>query len=142
MAAIAGWNGSLSVGGTTLPVTRWNISWKTDALEVTTMETTGPGTLMTPLSAFTPGITDMDISFDAIWDTTVDPIVSSPPNLRPGTRITSMTVSLAGGTSWTFTNVLLTDLNMDDEVRGIVKYTCSGKVSGSPVGTGITLTLP
>ena len=148
MAAISGWEGQVLIGGATvLPVTRWNVSWKADAIDVTTMATgTGAvlGNLSSPVSAWEVGITDMDCSFDAVWDMTMDPIGSSPPALRAGNLIrASFFLSQANNIAYTFTRVRITEVNIDDEIRGVVKYTVSGKVCSEVINSGaLSITFP
>jgi hypothetical protein len=69
-----------------LMANRWQFSYKTELLETTTYENPR-APLVTPLSSRVAGLTDIDFSFDAFWDTVTD--YAHPlgwPDLRPGTR--------------------------------------------------------
>lgn len=69
-----------------LMANRWQFSYKTELLETTTYENPR-SPLVTPLSSRVAGLTDIDFSFEAYWDTVTS--YSNPlgsPDLRPGSR--------------------------------------------------------
>lgn len=141
MAAISGWGGRVSVNptsgssiasGTAMSVTRWSINNRADAVDATTMEHQG-------LEDAVSGVEMYDISFECIYDTTLNPFLATP-NLNPGrsggasqvgsnyiTVTLTMDRGAASARSWYFPRVLITDASMDDEVRGVVRYTVQGK---------------
>ncbi len=132
MSAISGWTGRVNVSGTAMPVTRWTVNNRADAIDVTTMEHAG-------LYGGASGVEEYDISFDCIYDTTLNPFLAVP-NLNPGvsggstaTAPVFLTVGLvldranSATRSFSFPRVLLTDVQMDNEVRGVVRYSCQGK---------------
>jgi hypothetical protein len=69
-----------------LMANRWQFSYKTELLETTSYENPR-APLVTPLSSRVAGLTDIDFSFDAYWDTVSK--YAHPlgwPDLRPGSR--------------------------------------------------------
>lgn len=69
-----------------LMANRWQFSYKTELLETTTYENPR-APLVTPLSCRVAGLTDIDFSFEAFWDTIGS--YAHPfgfPDLRPGSR--------------------------------------------------------
>ena len=69
-----------------LMANRWQFSYKTELLETTSYENPR-SPLVTPLSCRVAGLTDIDFSFEAYWDTVTT--YSHPlgwPDLRPGSR--------------------------------------------------------
>ena len=129
--------------------TRWQFTYKTEAVDATTFEAPRVP-FVTPMMTWIGGVTDIEFSIDALWDT--DSLQGNPygfPDLRPGSRPvidlyikkgpndTNTTVMPAGATPGfegtgnpseqciRFTAVI-GDLTTDSEVRGIVKYTFSG----------------
>jgi hypothetical protein len=129
--------------------TRWQFTYKTEAVDATTFEAPRVP-FVTPMMTWIGGVTDIEFSIDALWDT--DSLQGNPygfPDLRPGSRpvidlyikkgpndLTAATMP-AGATPGLqgsgnpheqcirFTAVI-GDLTTDSEVRGLVKYTFSG----------------
>ena len=154
MGAISGWGGRVNLNSTAMPVTRWTLNNRADAIDVTTMEHQG-------LYGGVSGVEEYDISFDCIYDTTLNPFLAIP-NVNPGVSggaVPSASVFSAvglvldransGTRSFTFPRVLLTDVQIDDEVRGVVRYSCQGKstlgvafVAGSTPVVGTTPIAP
>ncbi len=151
MAAISGWSGRVRIqnlnaalhsGGVLMPATRWQVTWKADALDATTFENLASVSAgvsqATPQSSWLAGITDTDVSLDLLWDTTINPFISSPPGIGPGdysqvTLYFDTTAADKSGTTafWLFSNCMWIDVVMDAEVRGIVKYSLTGRQSGA-----------
>lgn len=129
--------------------TRWSFTYKTEALDATTFEAPRVP-FVTPMMTWVGGVTDIEFSIDALWDT--DSKQGNPygfPDLRPGTRPiidlyikkgandTTAATFPAGATPGLqgsgnpheqcirFTG-LIGDLTTDSEVRGLVKYSFSG----------------
>ena len=144
MAAISGWGGRVRIGGAagrSLPVGRWSATERMDPVEATTMEGVGQGT-------YAAGVTDWDVSFDCFWDTTIETILSNEPSVIPGTSakdylnastkvVLELFLDRASATrKWIFQDgVLITNVTMDDEVRGVVRYTVTG-IASRPVTFG------
>lgn len=136
MAAFSGKNALITVGSsptgnpaTVLLGTKWSITFKTDELDITTFETLGFGD-------WTNGLIDADISFDAFWDSANDPH-ASPPGLMPGRfqyiRI-NVDVAQGGLGSYVFTRALVCTVNVDAEVRGLVKFSVTAKNAAGITG--------
>ncbi len=171
MAAFSGFGGRVFVSGSALPATRWQVMWKTDALDVTNFEVLGGpsntnglsappgppttnasqfsqsgtdayGGVATPVSAWCPGITDMDVTVDCYWDSAVSPFIKAAPLVVPGLIVTCKLFydRSNAGHLWGPVDILIDSVSMDDEVRGVIKWSFSGKVAG--FGTGITSQAP
>ncbi len=142
MGAISGWGGRVRVNtagqgidtGTAMSVTRWTVNDRAEGVDATTMEHNG-------FPDYVSSVNEYDISFDCIYDTTLNPMLPTP-NLNPGvsggaTAATpvyvtiTLTMDRAFSTtkSWIFSRVLVTDMQMDDEVRGVVRYSVQGKAT-------------
>jgi len=91
------------------------------------------GRTATPVSGHLPGFTDLDISLDAFWETSIE-LFADPPFLKPGNYVRVDIELVAGDAlqSWNIIDVLILDCTMDSETRGVVKYSVSGKASGVP----------
>lgn len=139
MGAISGWGGRVRVGGVNgvaLPVTRWTVTERTELPEVTTMEHYGQG-------SYAVGVRDWDVSFDCFWETALNPLTGAT-NVIPGnagsylqSSLNSVVLDLFMDKSsatrvWTFNNVIVSDVATDSDVRGVVKYSVTGK------GTALT----
>lgn len=129
--------------------TRWSFTYKTEAVEATTFEAPRVP-FVTPMMTYIGGVTDIEFSIDALWDT--ESKQGNPygfPDLRPGTRpvidlfikkgpnnieSASMPAGATPGLNGSgnpeeqcirFTAVI-GDLTTDSEVRGLVKYSITG----------------
>jgi hypothetical protein len=129
--------------------TRFQFTYKTEAIDATTFEAPRVP-FVTPMMTWIGGVTDIEFSIDALWDTEANQ--GNPygfPDLRPGTRpiidlyikkgpnCTLAATMPAGATPGLngsgnpheqcirFTAVI-GDLTTDSEVRGLVKYSFSG----------------
>jgi len=144
MTKIAGYQGRVRIGEelgsmANLCTTRWQVSWKVDDIDVSCTEhgwvsadqARGP---ITPFTGHLPGITDIDISFDAFWENDLG-LFESPPYLKPGAYlyVDLFLHKTLVNHRWVFSSVLILDCTMDSEVRGVVKYSASGKVSGGQI---------
>jgi len=129
--------------------TRWQLTYRTEAIDATTFEAPRVP-FVTPMMTYTAGITDIEFTIDALWDT--DNISGNPygfPDLRPGSRpvidlyikkgpndVTAATMPAAAtpghqGSGDPIAQVfrmvaVISDCTTDSEVRGLVKYTISG----------------
>lgn len=129
--------------------TRWQLTYRTEAIDATTFEAPRVP-FVTPMMTYTAGITDIEFTIDALWDT--DKISGNPygfPDLRPGTRpvidlyikkgpndetAATMPLDATPGMSGSGDPIaqvfrmvaVISDCTTDSEVRGLVKYTISG----------------
>lgn len=133
--------------------TRWQLTYRTEALDSTTFEAPRVP-FVTPMMTYVAGITDIEFTIDALWDTCGQ--AGNPygfPDLRPGTRPiidlfikknvnnTDTPVFPTGGIGGTTPGMegtenpgeqvfrfvaVIADCTTDSEVRGLVKYTISG----------------
>ena len=136
MAAIAGYNGRVILKDTlylaalkTYPITSWQVAWKADALDITTVESTSVlGN--SPNACYIGGINDFDISFDAYYDTTLNIFDNTAFNLVPGARVGLELYLLKTSTAQRFKIVaLITDTTTSLDVRGVVRWSCMAKPS-------------
>ena len=129
--------------------TRFQFTYKTEAIDATTFEAPRVP-FVTPMMTYIGGVTDIEFSIDALWDT--EAAQGNPygfPDLRPGTRPVidlyikkgpnnivpaTMPANATPGLNGSgnpheqcirFTAVI-GDLTTDSEVRGLVKYSFSG----------------
>ena len=129
--------------------TRWQFTYKTEAVDATTFEAPRVP-FVTPMMEWIGGVTDIEFSIDALWDT--ESKQGNPygfPDLRPGTRpvidlyIKKGPNNTVGATMPALATpglqgsgnpheqcirftAVIGDLTTDSEVRGLVKYTFSG----------------
>lgn len=139
MAFRSGWGGRVKVsdaiyagrhGHVHLPVSRWQISINTGAVDVTA----GPATIR----SYIPDYTDVDIQFDCFWENelSIFDFTSTVLTLVPGLYVYVFVTTDATDpqsefdASYILPSVLVTSVVVDSEVRGIVKYTVTGKQSG------------
>jgi hypothetical protein len=141
--AISGFRGRVIVGTSTLLASKWSVTYKTELQDCSSFEeeTGGANGAITPISRYVASLSDMEVSIDAFYDVETGII----PALKPGATaacelFTNKGVSVPHGTIGTARkfafNVIIENLTTDTEVRGVIKYTISGRVSG-----GQTLTL-
>lgn len=145
--AISGFRGRVIVGTSTLLASKWSVTYKTELQDCSSFEeeTGGANGAITPISRYVASLSDMEVSIDAFYDVETGII----PALKPGSSVdcelyTNKGASVpygipagVGATSKKFAfKVLIENLTTDTEVRGVIKYTISGRVSG-----GQTLTL-
>ena len=146
--AISGFRGRVIVGTTTLLASKWSVTYKTELQDCSSFEeeTGGANGAITPISRYVASLSDMEVSIDAFYDIETGII----PALKPGSSVDcelytnkagsvtyGIPVTGIGTTAKKFAfKVLIENLTTDTEVRGVIKYTISGRVSG-----GQTLTL-
>lgn len=152
--ALSGYRGRVSIASTNaanaavdnnLLATKWSLTYKTELQDCSTFEevTGGSGGAATPISRYVAALTDMEVSIDCYYDVANGWIGA----LRPGLELNAILyVNKAGNINYgnlNGTNVNDTDedrkvtfrfiiesCTYDVEVRGVVKYSISGKVSG------------
>lgn len=146
---IAADNASASVATDALLATKWSLTYKTELQDCSTFEeVTGPapGTsgAATPISRYVASLTDMEVSIDCFYDVNNGWI----GHIRPGVELNcklfiNKTANAVSGNSATAGQVsdlstersvafrfIIENMTTDVEVRGVIKYTLSGKVSG------------
>jgi hypothetical protein len=135
--AISGFRGRVVVGGTALLASKWSVTYKTELQDCSSFEevTGGANGAITPISRYVASLSDMEFSIDAFYDVEGGII----PAIKPGSSVacelfTNKGVEAnfaAGGAAkkFGFTGVI-ENLTTDTEVRGVIKYTLSGRVSG------------
>ena len=143
--AISGFRGRVVVAGVPLLATKWNVTYKTELQDASSFEETTGGLLgaNTPISRYVQSMSDLEFSVDAYYDA-IDGII---PAMKPGASVVLELFTnkgLASGINYAgdgatkkfmFTGII-DQLTVDTEVRGVIKYTLGGKVSG---GTGIMM---
>lgn len=98
----------------------------------------GWGNVATPISNWAAGITDIDVSVDCYWDTTIVPF-SATPIFAPGLVVVcSLSLDRSNtGRRWGPVAVLIDSATNDAEVRGVIKYSFTGKVAGIQAATPV-----
>ena len=146
--AISGFRGRVVIDGIALLATKWSVTYKTELQDASSFEeTTGTiGGLVganTPVSRYVQSMSDLEFNIDAYYDA-IDGII---PSLKPGSLVVLQLFTnkgLASGTNYAgdgatkkfMFSAFVENLTVDTEVRGVIKYTLAGKVSG---GAGIIL---
>lgn len=133
MAAISGFGGSVLVGSATLPVGRWTVNIRGEMVDTSTFE----HGLMHDYALVGR---EYEVTLDAFWDTNQNPF-STPLFLVPGgtapTQTSTQKVALtlrfcrADTTTriFSFVSFLVENVSVDSEVRGVVKYSLSGRAT-------------
>ena len=119
MPFFAGKNGSISVGGTTQPLTEWSLDVKTESLDITTFASAGVQEVM-------GGIFSGEISASGPYDgaSGVTQGVVADFVLNVGTTATVV------GPSFTL-KALVTSVKVDTSVKDVVKISYSATSHGS-----------
>lgn len=141
--AISGFRGRVNIGGVNLLASKWSVTYKTELQDCSSFEeVTGVNGALTPISRYVASLSDMECSIDAFYDLDTGLV----PALRPGSKVTCNLFTNKGidanfgapGAAQKFTfDMIIENLTTDTEVRGVIKYTLSGRVSG-----GSTIKLP
>lgn len=124
MATYAGKRARVQVNGSNLCATKWSVTNKVDELDVTCFEGNG-------FAAYDAGVYDADITFDAFWEYNVH---AAPPLLVAGANAVIrlyIDYGALAGTYFNFPTALLTNVTVDAEVRGMVKYSVTAKAHGT-----------
>jgi hypothetical protein len=143
--AISGFRGrvvvSSALGGAevALLATKWSVTYKTELQDASSFEevTGGVAGALTPISRYVTSMSDLEFNLDAFYDAENGII----PILKPGANIkcqlftnkgvaSGVDYAGAGATKKFEFNAIVENLTVDTEVRGVIKYTLSGKVSG------------
>ena len=159
--AISGYRGRVGIAITNdtaasrnnyLLATKWSLTYKTDLQDASTFEevTGGAQGAATPISRYVSSMTDLEVSIDCYYDITAGWIASLRPGLEVNAELfvnkpqhvdsgnlpTSQVSDLSPERKVTF-RFIIESCTYDVEVRGVIKYTISGKVSG---GSGLLFT--
>lgn len=122
-------NARVYINGTYLSATKWMVSTKTDELDITNFETTAADNVY---ADYTFGVKEAEVSVEAVWDASHNPH-NSPPNIKSGSVLTNVRLYLDAtnlSSYWSFPSFQVFTVSTDAEIRGIVKYTFSGKNKG------------
>lgn len=143
--AISGFRGRVVIDGIPLLATKWSVTYKTELQDASSFEETTGGAFgaNTPISRYVQSMSDLEFTVDAYYDA-IDGII---PNMKPGATVvlqlftnkgeaSGVNYAGAGATKKFMFTAIVDSLTVDTEVRGVIKYTLGGKVSG---GTGINL---
>ena len=157
--ALSGYRGRVTIAANNLAATaatdallatKWSLTYKTELQDCSTFEevTGGATGAATPISRYVASLTDLEVSIDCFYDVNNGWI----GHIRPGVELncklfinkvpvgsqTQVDSGNAPGTQVTDTSVersvkfrfIIENMTTDVEVRGVIKYTLSGKVSG------------
>lgn len=131
VAGFSAKNARVQVNGTNLSAIKWMVTAKTDELDISNFETTTPDNIF---ADYTFGLQEAEVQVEAIWDANADPH-ANPPNIIAGGTITNLKLFLDkvnfASRCWTFPSFQIFTVTVDAEVRGIVKYTFTGKNKGA-----------
>ena len=124
-------NARVNIGAKNLSATKWTVNVKTDELDISNFETATPGSNL--YADYTFGLQEAEVSVDAVWDGNNDPH-SDPPNITAGGVLTNLKLYLdfVNLTNfWLFPSFQIFTVSVDADVRGIVKYSFTGKNKGT-----------
>lgn len=127
MAAYSGFGGRLRItrNGHTLalPVGRWTVNVNIELVDITN---TDSGDIRQYLEGYTVPST----SFDCFWDSNIRPFEVEPSLLPYQINKTEVRLYIDKNNdslTWRFTNFIMETFEMTDEVRGVARYTVTGK---------------
>lgn len=126
MAAISGKNGKVVYGSTTLCVRSWKGSHVAAFLD-------GTSTCSGGKREFVPGLEHFEFTIEADWDATTHPFGTTPANLKANQTV-NVDLYVDASTSNPTVDMptaAIEKVDIDSSVEGLVKYTISGKSSGS-----------
>ena len=137
MGFYSGWGGRVVVStegvDKALPVGRWQVSFTCELVD-RTVATSGD------FREYLTGYKDIEATVDCFWESALN-VMREAPLIVPATFLKLYLYidknSLKG---WRLHNFVISSVVMDDEVRGVVKYTFTGKQSGQNFSTPSTLT--
>lgn len=134
--AYSGKNARVLIGTNTyLCAVKWTVDMRADELDVTCFNSAGQG-------RWKAGVHDQEITIEGLWETGIH---DNPPGLVPGDYVTiTLFVDFLNIVTqvYVFYDVLLLDVNVDAEVRGLVKYTIRGKARSTNSTLPVGNTLP
>lgn len=118
MSAVAGFNGRITINGTTLRANSYSITASADLPEVTNFESGGIG-------QYIPGVRDWELSFDAHWFSEDNPF-RAPLSITNGATLNNVNVFInkgTAGTKWVFTTMLVMSVDSTQATRDTCHYT-------------------
>jgi hypothetical protein len=145
---IAADNASASATTDSLLATKWSLTYKTELQDCSTFEeVTGTSAITqganTPISRYVASLTDMEVSIDCFYDVNNGWIGHIKPGLELNCKLFINKAPLQSAGNAAGINVsdlsnersvsfrfIIENMTTDVEVRGVIKYTLSGKVSG------------
>lgn len=143
--AISGFRGRVIVAGATLLASKWSVTYKTELQDASSFEeqTGGANGALTPISRYVASLSDMEASIDAYYDVDTGIV----PAIKPGAVVeVQLFTNKGAGAGVNFAGagavrkfqfqMVIENLTTDTEVRGVIKYTLSGRVNG---GQALTL---
>lgn len=134
--AYSGKNARVYVGDSLyLCAVKWTVDMRADELDVTCFNSAGQG-------RWKAGVHDQEITIEGLWESGFH---ANPPDIRTGmaVKIVLFVDFINANTqAYTFYDVLLLDVNVDAEVRGLVKYTIRGKARSTNSIMPIALAFP
>lgn len=123
--AFSGKNARVRIGlATFLCGVKWTVNMRADELDTTCFENVGFGSVIA-------GVHEAEVTLEGIWENSIH---ANPPDIMPGN---SLIVELfidwqnLAGVKYFFPDLLVLSVNVDTEVRGLIKYTLSGKTRGT-----------
>ncbi len=134
--AYSGKNARVLIENTTyLCAVKWTLDMRADELDSTCFNSAGQGRWLA-------GVHDQEITIEGLWELGLH---ANPPNINPGDFVKiELFVDFVNSAAqvYTFYDVLLLDVNVDAEVRGLVKYTIRGKARSTSSTLPVGNTLP
>lgn len=138
---LEGWAGRVGFGAagpTYYPVTHWTVTTKVETADITRAEDFSASYPIanTTVRTYVPVACDIDATIEMLWDKTLNPLHSSTtPSLRPAQKVFAyLSLDKANATCLFSLYLLLTDMTIDQEVRGVCKVTLIGKQIGQAGG--------
>ncbi len=130
MAGFSAKNARVQINGTTLTANKWMVTAKTDELDISNFETVVGNNVY---ADYTFGLAECEVQVEAIWDAANNPH-TAPPSITAGSTISNLRLYLDKinlAVFWSFPVFQIFTCTTDAEVRGIVKYTFTGKNKGA-----------
>ncbi len=126
MAFLAGKSGKVTAaGGATVNVKSWKAKFVKDELDTTNTGSSGK-------REFQAGLQHIEFTIEAEWDASVNPFSATPFNVD---SVDTLAISLftdgAGTANLIMPTAFVSSVDIDAPVDGIIKYTITGKSSGS-----------
>ena len=120
---LAGKNGNVTVNANNVNIEEWNVSDTTSEEETTH---SGSGGFMEGIAA----IRSASGSFKGTWDANATPF-DSPPALLPSTFVDNLILNFNGTKKWTFPKAFIQTVDVTNNVRGKIEWTCTFRSDGT-----------
>jgi hypothetical protein len=125
MAFLHGKSGKVTIGGTTVPVKSWKAKVHKDEADVTNTTSSG-------WREFQTGLKHVEFTVEAEWDSTNNPFGNTEGNIDSVDTIAmALYTDSAGSANITIAAAIIFESDIDLSVENVVKYTVTGKSSGS-----------